>query len=56
MERLNLKKLSDVEGKQKYGVVILNRLIVLESVDDNVNISRAWKSTGENNKISAKES
>jgi hypothetical protein len=36
MERLSLKKLHDVEDKQQYGVIILNRLIVLESVGDDV--------------------
>jgi hypothetical protein len=36
MERLSLKKLNDVESKQQYGEIMLNRLIVLESVDDDV--------------------
>jgi hypothetical protein len=36
MHKLNLKKLDNVEG-----VTMLNRLIVSESVDDNVDISKA---------------
>jgi hypothetical protein len=39
MERLNLKKLDVVEGKQKYCVEFLNRFAVLEDLDAEVDIN-----------------
>jgi hypothetical protein len=56
MERFTLKKLDDVEGKEQYHVEISNRFVALENLDIEVNINRAWKTTADNIKISAKES
>jgi hypothetical protein len=56
MERYKLKKLNEVEGKEQYHVEISNRFTDLENLDADVDINRAWKSTRENIKISAKES
>jgi hypothetical protein len=56
MERFSLKKFDEVEGKEQYKVEISNRFAALEKVDDDVDISGAWKSIRENIKISAKES
>jgi hypothetical protein len=56
MERFNLKKLNEVEGKEHYQVDILNRFAALENLDTEVNINRAWETIRENIKILAKES
>jgi hypothetical protein len=56
MERFNLKKLDEVEGKKLYWVETSNRFPALEKLDDDVDINRAWKTISENTKISAEES
>jgi hypothetical protein len=58
MERFNLKKWNEVEGKEQYRVEISNRFIALENLDTEVNITcnRAWETIRGNIKISAKES
>jgi hypothetical protein len=56
MERLNLKKLNEVEGREQYHVEIWNRFAALENLDTEVIINRAWESVGEDITISAKES
>jgi hypothetical protein len=39
MERFNLKKLNDVEGKEKYRVEVSNRFPALEDLDAEVDIN-----------------
>jgi hypothetical protein len=56
MERFNLKKLNEVEGKEQYRVEISKRIAALENLDTEVDINRAWETVRENIKISAKES
>jgi hypothetical protein len=56
MERFNLNKLNEVEGKEQYRVEISNRCMALESLDDDGDINRAWQTIKENMKVSAKES
>jgi hypothetical protein len=53
MERFNVKKLNEVEGKEKYCVEDSNRFAVL---DAEVEINSAWEMIRDNIKISAKES
>jgi hypothetical protein len=55
MERFNLKKLNEVEGKEQYCVEVLNRFAALEDLDAEVEINSAWETIRENIKISAKE-
>jgi hypothetical protein len=55
-EMFDLKKLSDVQGKEQYHVEITNRFVALKNLDDEVDINRAWETIRENIKISAKES
>jgi hypothetical protein len=55
MERFNLKKLNDVEGKEQFRVVS-NRFAALEDLDTVVEINSAWETIRENIKISAKGS
>jgi hypothetical protein len=55
MEKFNLKKLNEVEGKEQFCVQVLNRFAVLEDLDAEVEINSAWDTIRENIKISAKE-
>jgi hypothetical protein len=55
MERLNLKKLNEVEGKEQYRVEVSNRFAALEDLDAEVEINSAWEMIRENMKISGKE-
>jgi hypothetical protein len=55
-ERLNLKKLNDVEGKEQFCVEVLNRFAALEELDTEVEINSAWEMIRENINISAKQS
>jgi hypothetical protein len=58
MERFNLKKLNEVEGKEKYHVEVSNRFAALEDLNAEVDINNALETTciRENINISAKES
>jgi hypothetical protein len=55
LEIFDLKKLDDVEVKEKYQVEILNRFVALESLDESFDINNAWESIRENIKTSTKE-
>jgi hypothetical protein len=44
MERFNLKKLKEVDGKEQYRVEISNRFTDLENLDTEVDIYRVWES------------
>jgi hypothetical protein len=54
-ERFNLKKLNDVEDKEKFCVEVSNRSAALEDLDAEVEINSAWETIRENIRISAKE-
>jgi hypothetical protein len=56
MERFNLKKLNEVEGKEQYHVEVSNRFAALDHLDTEVEINSAWEMIRENIKISATES
>jgi hypothetical protein len=58
LERFNLKKLNEIEGKEKYHTEVSNtrRFAALEHLDADVEINSAWETIEENIKISAKES
>jgi hypothetical protein len=56
VERFNLKKLNEVEGKGQYHVEVSNRFAALEDLDAEVEIKSAWEMIRENIKISAKQS
>jgi hypothetical protein len=43
MERFNLKKLNEVEGKDKYSVEVSNRYAALEDLDAEVEINTIWE-------------
>jgi hypothetical protein len=56
MERFNLKRLNEVEGKEQHRVEISKRFTALENLDTEVDINSAWDTIRENITISAKES
>jgi hypothetical protein len=47
MERFNLKKLNDVEGKEQFSVEVSNRFAALEDLDTEVEINSAWETIRE---------
>jgi hypothetical protein len=55
LETFDVKKLDDVEVKEKYKVEISNRFAALENLDDSMDINSVWESIRENTKLSAKE-
>jgi hypothetical protein len=55
MERFNLKKLNEVEGKGQFSVEASNRFADLKVLDAEMEINSAWETIRENIKISAKE-
>jgi hypothetical protein len=56
MKSFNLKKLSEIEGKERYCVEISNRFAALEKLDTEGDVNKAWETARENIKIRAKES
>jgi hypothetical protein len=55
-ERVNLKKLSELEVRKQYQIKISNRFAALENLNISEDINRAWENIKEDIKISAKES
>jgi hypothetical protein len=55
MERFNLKKLNNLEGKEQFHIEVSNRFAALEDLDAEVEINNAWKTIRDNIQISAKE-
>jgi hypothetical protein len=55
MDRFSLKKLNEVEYKEKYHGEVSNRFAALKDLDVEVDINSAWETIRENIKISAKE-
>jgi hypothetical protein len=53
MERSNLKKLEEEEGKEQYRVKVSNRFAALEDLVAEVEINSAWETIRKNIKISA---
>jgi hypothetical protein len=43
IERFNLKKLNEVEGKEKYRVEFSNKFAALENLDADLNNNSAWE-------------
>jgi hypothetical protein len=56
MERFNLKKVNEVEGKEQFRVEVSNRFAALEDLDAEVEINCAWEMIRGNIQISCKES
>jgi len=56
VDRLNLRKLSDLEVRKEYQIKISNRFAALENLNGSEAINRACENTKEDIKTSAKES
>jgi hypothetical protein len=56
MKRFNLRKLNEVDGKEKYSIEVSNLFRVLEDLDAEVEINSFWETIREHMEISAKES
>jgi hypothetical protein len=56
VEMFNLKKLNEVEGKEKFRVEVSNRFGALEDLNVEVEIISSWETIRENIEISAEES
>jgi hypothetical protein len=56
MERFNLKKLNEVEGKEQYRVEATNIYTDLEDLNAGLEIDIVWENIRENIKILAKQS
>jgi hypothetical protein len=55
-ERFNLKKLTEVGGKEQYRVEASNRFAAMENLVDDVDINRAWETIREYKNVSQRES
>jgi len=55
-ERFNLRKLNELEVKNKYQIKITNIFAALENLNVDEDVNRAWENIKENIKTSAKES
>jgi hypothetical protein len=51
MERFNLKKINEVEGKEQFHAEVSNRFTELEDMDTEVEINSVWETIRENIKI-----
>jgi hypothetical protein len=56
MERFNLKKLNEVNGKEEYHAEVSNRFAALEDLDAEVEINIAWETIGSIQHFSLRES
>jgi hypothetical protein len=56
VERLNLRKLNELEVRKQYYIKISNRFTALENIGDSEGINRTWENIRENIQISGKES
>jgi hypothetical protein len=54
LDRFDLKKLNEVEDKDRYRVEISNRFTALQNSDTEVGVSKAWESIRDNIEIAAK--
>jgi hypothetical protein len=54
IDRFNLKKLNDVEGKEQFRVEVTNRFAALEDLDTEVEINSALETIRENTKFQPK--
>jgi hypothetical protein len=55
LERFDLKKLNDIEVKEKYQVKISNRFAAVDNLYESCDINNGWESIRENIMTSAKD-
>jgi hypothetical protein len=51
VERFNLQKLNELEGKEQFSVEVSNKFAALEDLNAEVEINSAWETIRENIKI-----
>jgi hypothetical protein len=56
VERFSLKKLNEIECKEKHRVEVSNGFAALKDLDAEVEINSAWEMIRENIRLSARES
>ena len=49
-ERFNLRKLNELEVKEKYQIEITNRFVALENLNVDEDVNRAWENIKESTK------
>jgi hypothetical protein len=54
MEKFNLKKINEIDGKLQYRAEFSNRFASLKILDTEVDVNTAWRTIRGNTKISAK--
>jgi len=54
-QRVNLRKLNELEVRKQYKIEITNRFAALENLNDDEDVNRTWENIKENIKTSAKE-
>jgi hypothetical protein len=54
LERFDLRKLDDIEFKEKFQLAISNRFVALESLVESFDINNSWESIRENIKTTVK--
>ena len=54
-ERFNLRKLNELEVKEKYQIELTSRFEALENLDVDKDVNRAWENIKENTKPQLKE-
>ena len=55
-QRLNLRKLNELEVKNQYQIEITNRCAALENLNEDEDVNSTWENIKEDIKTSAKES
>jgi hypothetical protein len=48
VERFNIKKLNEAEGKEKYSIDIWSRVVSFDNLDAEVEINTVWETIREN--------
>ena len=56
VERLNLRKLNELEVRKQYQIKITNRFAAMENLNNGQDINRAWENIKEKITIPAKDS
>ena len=56
MERINLRKLNELDIRKQYPIKISNMFAALENLSDSEDINRAWENINKNTETSTRES
>jgi hypothetical protein len=56
VERLHLRKLSELEVRKEYQIKISNRFAALENLNESEDVNRTWENIKEINKTLAEDS